>query len=150
MPRIRIPDETPKVRTDEKVRRIRDRYAIALSLGYPVKEAAALAQGDGSIGPPAPSAVEDLAAPKPVIVEGNKAVAEPEPPPKIASVRQSSPAVMSLDNLAPHWQEDLPWPQIRELARNVSGGRAVNSRRVAIEVIEAALDQTSAGLIPPE
>lgn len=125
-----------KIRASNSVRRIRDRYARALALGYTVKDAARLASGDGEIVNPGKST--------PVEAASIPAKEEPVDVQHISGGGSSPPeqeSSIAREDIPPNWQ-DLPWPQLRLLAVQLSG-LEVRSRKQATEVIEAALTKTS-------
>ncbi len=122
------------VQQADDVRRIRDRYAHALALGWPVKEASALANGDRPLVKPGTTPVPTKSVP----TEPTK---QETAPPKVEAIPEGDSVGVAERppvEIPPNW-EDLPWPQLRELSQAVSGQTA-RSRREAEETIRTALD----------
>jgi hypothetical protein len=140
-----------RVAQAEAVRRVRDRYAEALRMGHPPLDAAKLAQGNGSITQPVGRKAIKVTAPasstRPPVKISNEpktdrvsisgsAAAAPA-----AEVEEKSPTQVvtpTTHDIPPNW-EDLPWPQLRELASGIAG-KPVRSRIDAAKVIEEALN----------
>lgn len=139
-----------RVAQAEAVRRVRDRYAEALRMGHPPLEAAKLAQGNGSITQPVGRKAIKVTAPAPstrppvkisnepktdrVSISGSAAAAQ-------ANAEERSPTQVvkpTTHDIPPNW-EDLPWPQLRELASGIAE-KPVRSRIDAAKVIEEALN----------
>jgi len=133
---------------------IRDRYATALRMGHPPIEAAKLAQSNAPIKPHGKVAraatVSAPAKPQPLKVESKPPVStvqisgageEKSVPVPEAKPEPQLPAAAVAYDIPPNW-DDLPWPQLRELASQISGER-VRSRADASQIIEEALRSSS-------
>ncbi len=115
------------LRTPERARLIRDRYARALRLGWADWEAAAIAnKGEGEI--PLPGSVRERTA---------AALAEKLDVEPLRPVVREDPQPATVDDIPPNWQ-DLPWPQLRELAERFTD-KYIKSRGDAHKAIENAL-----------
>lgn len=128
-------DQKP-IRLQSHVRDIRKRYERALQMGYSSDKAAEFANaGTKLVEPAAPAKVTPSKA-------GNGSVtAESIPHTRQDTVSVSGQAAprqeSSRDDIPPNW-EDLPWPQIRELAARFSD-KPVRSRSDAEQAIRDAL-----------
>ncbi len=139
--RIRTSSRPVSAKQTDDVRRVRARYAEALKLGHPKEAAARLANGSGPIvqaepAAPAPATVERRQQPREAsVIHGSETVKTAAPEPTtiagMAGTEQPQPPV----EIPPNWA-DLPWPDLRKLAQQVSG-RVVASRREAQQVLEA-------------
>lgn len=145
MARITRSDLAVRVARAEANRRVRDRYAEALRAGYKRDEAAKLAQGNGPIVPiKSVEAASKASVPVLQVSESHpqgglpsSGVAQNDA--RINPARyQPKPPEPTL-TVPPNW-EDLPWPQLRELATNIAN-KAVRSRVEAAAVIEAFLNK---------
>lgn len=124
------------IRLQPHVRDIRMRYMRALQLGYSPLEAAKLANEGGEI----------KAIDKPLQRERlAKTVRVPATVNKVTvagmadlPVSEEPPQPAAVEDIPPNWQE-LPWPQLRDLADRFAGNKRVRSRQEATSVIERAM-----------
>lgn len=138
----------------DKVRRIRQRYYEALSLGHAIPEAARLAEDLSAEIPRAASAAakvntqatssersEPERPAEKVSQEPAQTVqvgGETQAPPEVTAQTPAMPAAekqLLRDRIPPKFQE-LPYAQLRELAMEVSGGKTPKSRAEASKWVE--------------
>ncbi len=115
--------ESKPIRLPAQVRDIRRRYAQALQAGLSPIEAARVANNEEEI----------PTRPKPSMQHVTVQEQRPADRVTIQGRAPDGPA----ENIPPNWQ-DLPWPQLRELADSVSP-KHVRSRSEAHAAIEGAL-----------
>ncbi len=135
MAKLAVPDKTTRVKLAEDVRRIRDRYAAALALGWSVPEASELSKGSGPL--PKPESAK-MVKPRPVTAQPAQPPAPTQSEAKPADEEVKAEPAEPAPELPPNWR-DLPWPELRGLAVKLAGKQQIRSRREAEQAIEQAL-----------
>ena len=131
-------DKTARVKANEAIRRVRNRYYAAVELGHSKEDAAKMAEGDGPISAPQrsdePMPQQQKQQPE-AKVSAAKLSGKAAP---AARVRAEAAQPKPKEDIPPNWQ-DLPWPQLKNLALRLSGGKNVRSRDSALEMIQDSL-----------
>lgn len=128
----RVRPSQAEIERKQRVRLLRSRYAQALSLGYGKVEAARLAQAlDKPIPKPQQTAAVEAPPKADVVIippPTDAAVTERHEPVQIAGTSMTSKDEI-VDSIPPNYSE-LPWPQLRDLAKRIHPDGVVPRSRV--------------------